>query len=266
MTMATDRLDAEAILAALPASVAQEVASLQVAQETASTQADALAVAVPTRGCAVFLAERQTAGQGRRGRRWISPPGAAIACSLSRRFERDAPATAGLSLAVGVALAEALHALGAGAVRLKWPNDLVVDGRKLGGILVNLRAERAACSAVVGFGLNLRLPPEAAAMIDQPWCELASFIAPPPRNLVVATLLEHLVPALAVFDIEGLAPFLPRWQALDALVGQTLRLTEGDTHVLGLCLGIAADGALRLRHVDGRVHDHYAGEASVRPA
>ena len=79
-------------------------------------------------------------------------------------------------------------------------------------------------------------------------------------------LLVQLLPALAIFDAEGLAPFLPRWQALDALVGQTLRLTEGDTHVVGLCLGIAADGALRLRHVDGRVHDHYAGEASVRPA
>ena len=266
MTFAPDRLDADAILAALPASVADDIASLHVAQDTASTQADALAAAVPTRGCAVFLAERQTEGQGRRGRRWISPPGAAIACSVSRRFERDAPAMAGLSLAVGVALAEALQAMGLAALRLKWPNDLVVDARKLGGILVNLRAERAACSAVIGFGLNLRLPPEAAAMIDQPWCELASFITPPPRNDLVAALLTHLSPALAAFDAEGLAPFLPRWQALDALVGQTLRLTEGDTHVVGLCLGIAADGALRLRHVDGRVHDHYAGEASVRPA
>jgi BirA family biotin operon repressor/biotin-[acetyl-CoA-carboxylase] ligase len=266
MTPVPDRLDADAILAALPASVADEVASLHVAQETASTQSDALAAAVPARGCAVFLAERQTAGQGRRGRRWIAPPGSAITCSLSRRFDRDAPAMAGLSLAVGVALAEALHAIGLGAVRLKWPNDLVVDGRKLGGILVNLRAERAACSAVVGFGINVRLPPEAAAMIDQPWCELASFIEPPPRNALVAGLLAQLAPALAAFDAEGLAPFLPRWQALDALVGQTLRLTEGDTHVVGLCLGIAADGALRLRHVDGRVHDHYAGEASVRPA
>ena len=266
MSGAMDRLDADAILAALPANVADEIAGLHVAQETASTQADALAAPVPTRGCAVFLAERQTAGQGRRGRRWISPPGAAIACSLSRRFERDAPSMAGLSLAVGVALAEALHALGVGAVRLKWPNDLVVDGRKLGGILVNLRAERAACSAVIGFGLNVRLPPEAAAMIDQPWCDLASLVTPPSRNRVLAGLLEHLAPALAAFDAEGLAPFLPRWQSLDALVGQTLRLAEGDTHVVGLCLGIAADGALRLRHVDGRVHDHYAGEASVRPA
>jgi BirA family biotin operon repressor/biotin-[acetyl-CoA-carboxylase] ligase len=266
MNANADPLEAEAILAALPAGVAGEIAGLHLADETASTQADALAAGVPGRGCAVFLADRQSAGQGRRGRRWISPPGAAIACSVSRRFQREAPAMAGLSLAVGVALAEALHELGLGALRLKWPNDLVVEGRKLGGILVNLRAEREACSAVIGFGLNVRLPADAAAAIDQPWCELAAFLDPPPRNEVVAALLARLLPALEAFDAQGLEPFLPRWQALDALVGQTVQLVEGDTHVFGLCLGVAADGALRLRHPDGSVHDHYAGEASVRPA
>jgi BirA family biotin operon repressor/biotin-[acetyl-CoA-carboxylase] ligase len=266
MSDTPDRLEAEAILAALPAAVAGDIASLHLADETASTQADALAAGVPGRGCAVFLAERQSAGQGRRGRRWISPPGAAIACSVSRRFRREAPAMAGLSLAVGVALAEALQALGLGAVRLKWPNDLVVAGRKLGGILVTLRAEREACSAVIGIGLNVRLPAEAAAAIDQPWCDLAEFVDPPARNALVAALLAHVLPALEAFDAEGLVPFLPRWQALDALVGQTVQLLEGDTHVFGLCLGVAADGALRMRHPDGTVHDHYAGEASVRPA
>jgi BirA family transcriptional regulator, biotin operon repressor / biotin---[acetyl-CoA-carboxylase] ligase len=261
-----DALDADAILAALPADVAAGVASLRVLAQTASTQADALADAAPTHGCAIVLAERQTAGEGRRGRRWISPPGANIACSLSRRFARDAASMSGLSLAVGVALAEALHGLGYPQVRLKWPNDLLVEGRKLGGILVNLRAEPEACTAVIGVGLNVRIPAADGAAIDQPWCDLAALAEPPARNALVAALLESLLPALDAFDAEGLSPLLARWQPLDALVGQTVQLTEGDTRHVGLCQGIAPDGALRLRDAAGGVHDYYGGEASVRPA
>ena len=262
----SDALDAEAICAALPAAVAADVSALRVLAETTSTQADALSVEAPAQGCAIWLADRQTAGQGRRGRRWVSPPGASIACSLSRRFARDAAQMAGLSLAVGVALAEALHSLGYPQVRLKWPNDLLVDARKLGGILVNLRADREACTAVIGFGINVRLPAEDAASIDQPWCDLATLADPPPRNVVAAAVLASLLPALDAFDADGLAPLLARWQPLDALVGQTVQLTEGDTRHVGLCLGIAADGALRLRDAAGAVHDYYGGEASVRPA
>ena len=260
-----DALRADEILSCLPTDLAAQV-HLQVMQDTASTQADALAQPAPTQGCAVFVAERQSAGQGRRGRRWISPPGAGIACSLSRRFARAPSGMAGLSLAVGVALAEGLHALGYPQVRLKWPNDLLVEGRKLGGILVNLRAEGEACTAVIGFGINVRIPAEDAAAIDQPWCDLASLGDPPSRNVLLAAVLAQLLPVLDAFDAEGLAPMLARWQPLDALVGQTVQLTEGDTRHVGLCLGIADDGALRLRCADGSVHDHYGGEASVRVA
>lgn len=263
---AGDALDAAAIRAALGGDLATQIATFTVAQDTVSTQADALAIEAPAQGCAIVLAERQSGGQGRRGRRWITPAGASIACSLSRRFDRDAARMAGLSLAAGVALAEALHDQGYPQVRLKWPNDLLVDGRKLGGILVNLRADREACSAVIGFGINVRVPPQDARDIDQPWCDLAGLADPPPRNALVAAMLARLLPALADFDAEGLAPLLPRWQPLDALVGQSVQLVEGDTRHAGLCLGIAADGALRLRDAAGRVHDYYGGEASVRPA
>ena len=263
---ADDRLRAEAILAALPAALAADVVACHVLDEAASTQSEALAVATPVHGCAVFMAERQTAGQGRRGRRWVSPPGAAIACSLSRRFARGPAGMAGLSLAVGVALAEALHSLGFAQVRLKWPNDLLAQGRKLGGVLVNLRADGEACGAVIGFGINVRMPADAGAAIDQPWCDLASLGETPTRNGGVSALLAHLLPALDAFDADGLAPLLARWQPLDALVGQTVQLTEGDSHHVGLCLGIAGDGALRLRDAAGQVHDFYSGDASVRPA
>lgn len=267
MTPEPDALQVECILSALPGGLRDGIVGLQVVQETGSTQADALAAPMPAHGCSVLLAERQTAGEGRLGRRWLSPRGTGIALSLSRRFERGAAQMAGLSLAVGVAVAEALQGLGASQLRLKWPNDLQVDGRKLGGILVNLRAERAACAAVIGIGINVRMPGEFAAVIGQPVCDLASVLEPTPsRNEVAAAVLARLLPILQEFDLGGFAPLLPRWQPLDALVGQAVQLTEGDARHAGLCLGVSADGALRLREDDGRVRDFHGGEASVRPA
>ena len=265
--MSTEALQLEAILAALPEAIGAQLASARLIEETGSTQDDALAEPIPESGAALFLAERQTAGQGRRGRRWIAPPGAAITLSLARRFNRSPSQMAGLSLAVGVAIAEALHAQGFPQVRLKWPNDLQVDGRKLGGILVTLRADRERCAAVIGIGLNLRLPAEAAEAIDQPWIDLAALVdPPPPRNALIAALLAQLLPILDGFDAQGLAPLQSRWQALDALVGQTVQVIEGEAHHVGLCLGIAPDGALRLRDLDGVVREHRSGDASLRRA
>ena len=166
--------EGEAILEALPAAARAQVASLQWLAETASTQADALAAPVPAQGCALFLADRQHAGQGRRGRAWISPPGANVYLSLSRRFAQPLPALSGLSLAAGIAVVEALHRLGVTEAGLKWPNDVLAGGRKLGGLLVNLRPDAGGSAAIVGLGLNLRMPDEAGAAIDQPWCDLAS--------------------------------------------------------------------------------------------
>lgn len=267
MTPDHDSLQADRILEALPVALLEDIVRLQVVEETGSTQADALAAPIPAQGCAVLLAERQTAGEGRLGRRWLSPRGTGIALSLSRRFDRGAAEMAGLSLAVGVAVAEALQGLGLSQLRLKWPNDLQVDGRKLGGILVNLRAERAACAAVIGIGLNVRMPTEVAAVIGQPVCDLASQLASTPaRNEVVAALLARLLPVLQEFNLGGFAPLLARWQPLDGLVGQSVQLTEGDARHAGLCLGVSAEGALRLRDGDGRVRDFHGGEASVRPA
>lgn len=262
-----DVLQGDQILATLPADVTADIVDWHLAAETGSTQADALAAPVPAQGCAVFLAERQTAGEGRRGRRWISPPGGGIALSVSRRFARGAPAMAGLSLAVGVAVAEAMHALGLPQARLKWPNDLQVHGSKLGGILVNLRADREGCAAVIGIGLNVHLPAEVAAVLGQPACDLASQLSPAPsRNDIVAALLAHLLPTLQAFDRDGFAPLLPRWQALDALVGQRVQITDGDARHAGLCLGVAANGALRVRDEAGQVREFHGGEVSVRPA
>jgi BirA family biotin operon repressor/biotin-[acetyl-CoA-carboxylase] ligase len=256
-------LDRVAIWSALSPAQRDALSTIHIATETASTQTDALAAEVPAHGCALFLAEHQRAGQGRQGRGWISAPAdASLAMSLSRRFRTTMATMSGLSLVVGIAVAEALEMKGVG---LKWPNDLVHDGRKLGGILVNLRAApEGCCDAVIGIGINLSLP--EAPGIDQPWTDLARCgAAPESRNALLAALLERLLPALQDFERDGLEPFLGRWQRLDAYAGREVRVLAGDRIHEGRLDGITASGALRLR-ANGEECIFHSGEVSLRPA
>ncbi len=265
-----DLLQADAIAAALPKPVRAQLAALEIAWSLDSSNSELLRRETPQRGCAVLLAERQTGGRGRRGRSWSSPLAAHVYLSVARRFDGGLARLGGLSLVAGIAACEALRGLGFGDVGLKWPNDLVVadgDGlRKLGGLLVEGGGEAAgAARAVIGLGINVRMPAEAAGGIDQPWIDLAA-MSPQPvsRNAVVAMLLSRLLPALQQFDAEGLAPFLPRYAALDALAGRALRVHEGDGAWPASALGIAADGALRVRDGEGRERQVHAGDVSVR--
>ena len=267
-----DLLDIEAIRAALPASVHTGLADLEVAWSLDSTNSELLRRDTPARGCAVLLAERQTGGRGRRGREWASPLAAHLYLSLARRFEGGLARLGGLSLVAGVAACEALQALGFPQLRLKWPNDLVVnDGaglRKLGGLLVEGGGEAGgAARAVVGIGVNVRMPAAFSSAIDQPWTQLAALApAPPARNLLAAGLLAQLLPALDVFDAQGLAPFLPRYAALDALAGRPVQVHEAERSWDAQALGIAEDGALRVRDDAGDIRLVHAGDVSVRAA
>ena len=224
----------------------------------------------------MLLAERQTGGRGRRGRAWVSPLAANLTFSLSRQFAGGLARLPGLSLVAGVATAEALRALGFPQVRLKWPNDLVVaDGgglRKLGGLLVEGGGENAGpVRAVIGLGLNVCMPRGNEVGIDQPWIDLAALAGAsradgaPSRNRIAAGLLAHWLPALAQFDADGLAPFLARYAALDALAGRYVVLDPGEAARPARALGLAPDGALRVE-VDGREQRVHAGEISVRAA
>ena len=261
-----DLLDAASLRAALPAAVAAGVETLEVAWSLDSTNSELLRRA-PSRRSAVLLAERQTAGRGRMGRAWASPLGAQVCLSVRRGFDGGLARLGGLSLVAGVAVAEALRALGVGQVGLKWPNDLVAGERKLAGLLVEGGGEHGGpVHAVIGLGLNVRLPATAAAAIDQPWTDLARLLdaaALPPRNAIAAAVLAHLLPALDAFDHEGLAPFLPRYAALDALCGRPVRVSSGDTAIEGQAAGLAADGGLRVATAAGERIFH-AGEVSVR--
>jgi len=272
-----DLLDTDAIAAHLPPTVRARTAAVEVAWTIDSTNSELLRrpLAEGAGGTAtVLLAERQTGGRGRRGREWASPLAAHLYLSLSRGFAGGLSRLGGLSLVAGIATVEALHGLGFVGARLKWPNDIVVSGgdgmRKLGGLLVEGGGEHAGpVRAVIGLGLNVRMPDGFASRIDQPWCDLCglSLDGSPPlpsRNALAAAVIEHWVEALDEFDAVGLAPFLPRYQALDALAGCQVDVVGPQERWSGVVLGLAEDGALRLRLDDGSERGFHAGEVSVR--
>ena len=258
-------LDHARITAQLPPAVAASVASLEIGWALGSTNSELLRRSAPLRGTDVLLAERQTGGRGRRGRAWASPLAANIYLSLSRTFAGGLSRMGGLSLAAGVAVGEALRELGVAGVGLKWPNDVLVDGRKLGGLLVEGGGEFAGpARAVIGLGLNVRMPTTAAADITQPWTDLDTLAGEPvSRNSVVAALWSHLLPALEQVEQQGLAPFLLRYAALDVLHGRAVRVDEAGVLHEGMACGLAEDGALRVE-IDGVARHFHAGEVSVR--
>ena len=264
-----DLMDAGRIAAALPDALRGGIGSLEVAWSLDSTSSELLRRDDAGEGVQVLLAERQTGGRGRRGRPWASPLAANLYLSVARRFDAGLARLGGLSLVAGIAVVETLHALDVPAARLKWPNDVVVvDGgrlRKLGGILVEGGGEYAGpARAVIGIGLNVRMPTHAASDIDQPWIDLQALCEPPPRDCIAAALLARLLPALARFDEAGLAPFLPAYARHDALAGQPVRMQAGPIEHHGIALGLAADGALRVR-TDAGERSFHAGEVSLRP-
>ena len=265
-----DTLDAPAIQAQLDAATHAAFASIEVVDAIDSTNSELLRRRTPDSGLVALFADSQHGGRGRQGRPWASPPGANLYLSLARTFTGDLMRLGGLSLVVGVAIAEGLHAIGAIQVDLKWPNDLVVDDahgvlRKLGGILIEGGLQDGVPRAVIGIGLNVRMPAEAANVIDQPWTDLQAQIdgGAPGRASVAAALLASLAKALAQFDADGLAPFLHRFDALDVLRDVQVDAVIAGRMVTGVAAGIADDGALLLRTADGLQALH-GGEVSVR--
>ncbi|MFC4160165.1 biotin--[acetyl-CoA-carboxylase] ligase [Chitinimonas lacunae] len=215
----------------------------------------------------VYAAEWQSAGRGRRGRRWQGELGATLMFSLLWRFHIGVAALSGLSLAVGLAVVRALETLGVESARLKWPNDIVCARGKLGGILIEVAGDSLGPSAVViGIGLNHRLSALARAALDQAAADLTELGCPGDRNRLLAAILTQLAELLPRFERDGFAPFVNDWTARHALHGQPARLLRPDGSTLdGTVLGISADGALRFAAGEGEVLVH-AGEVSLRAA
>lgn len=220
---------------------------VRVVQRCASTNAVLLAERMPRP--VLLAADEQTAGRGRRGRRWHSPPGCGALFSLGLPLARPVRALSGLSIVAGVAAVRALRALGAADAALKWPNDLLLHGAKLGGILVQTRAQDAGSTAVIGIGVNWCKAPGLATRLRRGVAALEDCLQPlPARNAVIGALAREVLAALRAFDAAGLEAFRGDWDAMHAYAGKALRVRLADGRVLaGVAEGLAADGALQVR-------------------
>ncbi|WDF99180.1 bifunctional biotin--[acetyl-CoA-carboxylase] ligase/biotin operon repressor BirA [Pectobacterium carotovorum subsp. carotovorum] len=212
------------------------------------------------------LAEYQQSGRGRRGRQWFSPFGANLYLSLYWRLEQGPAAAVGVSLVIGIVMAEVLHKLGADGVRVKWPNDLYLKDRKLAGILVELTGKTGdAANLVIGAGINLQMREPAPDTINQGWINLQEAGIEINRNTLASTLISELRSALAVFELQGLEPFIPRWEKLDNYFNRPIRLIIGNREIHGIDRGIDRQGALLLED-DGLIIPYIGGEISLRGA
>lgn len=213
----------------------------------------------------VLLAERQTAGRGRRGRAWSSPFAENLYCSVVVRVDGGMSQVEALSLTVGLAVARALQACGLSAAGLKWPNDVLVDGRKISGILLELAGDPAdVCHVVVGVGINVNMLVDTSAVIDQPWTSVRQCLGKPmDRNQLAGELLRQLRDYFATHWRDGFAGVREEWEALHVWRGKFVALTAGQGATLGVVLGVDQRGAIRLE-VDGRERSFSGGELSLR--
>jgi BirA family biotin operon repressor/biotin-[acetyl-CoA-carboxylase] ligase len=263
-----DLLDAARIRESLPEATAACLRNLEVHEELESTSDRLLAVGdLPAGRFDACLAEFQSAGRGRRGRRWVAPFASGLCLSVNWSY-RDAPATLGaLSLAAGVAVLRALRPLGFSDLCLKWPNDIVHRDGKLGGILIDLRGEAAGPAYfVVGVGINIQLPPAARDAFRAEGVQaidLASLGALPGRNKVATSLVSELALALIEFGACGMTAFAEEWRNADVLAGRPVRVIQGGQSIEGLARGVDTDGAL-LVDVDDARRRILSGEVSVR--
>ena len=259
-------LDTDRVRAELGSDSEKALQSLRLLATTTSTNAEANRdLPQISNRAKVWLAEHQTEGRGRRGRPWVSTFGENLYLSLAWRFELPMSELAGLSLVAGVVVAEVLAKLGLVGHRLKWPNDVLVDNRKLAGILVEVAGEAGGpASAVIGIGVNFHVSALAGSQIDQPWIDLRQTnAAQVSRNRLAGRLVDALIAACDLFAVERLGPFIDRWQAFDTLHGQPVRILRGTESIEGIYRGIAPSGAVLIENHAG-LSEHHAGEVSLR--
>lgn len=266
---ALELLSDEEIRSAMTAQGRDRLRQLELHQEIDSTNGYLLQQSMSdgTSGHACF-AERQTAGRGRRGRRWVSPYGSNIYLSILWRFPSGPAQLGGLSLAAGLSVVRCLSDLGLEGIGLKWPNDVLWNGRKLAGLLLEVAGEVEGPSRVVlGLGLNVTLGAQDGEEIDQPWADLQGIAGGQElsRNRLAGQLLSGLLDSLVRYEQEGLTPWVADWPHYDVYHGKLVTLSMGDRRIEGVHRGIDASGALLLER-QGEISIYHGGEVSLRPA
>ena len=212
----------------------------------------------------VCVAEAQTAGRGRQGRTWVSPFGANLYFSMYWQFEQGYKVLSGLSLLVGIAVCQSLEKMGVDGLKLKWPNDIYYDNKKLAGVLVELEGQMdAACDCIIGIGLNIIMPDNVEG-IGQPWTDLKTIKEKEiDKNQLVGTLIETLSILIPIFEQSGLSSFLPYWVERDLFINQEVDLVMGSKRVTGVSRGIGETGELLIEH-ESQLKTYHGGEISVR--
>ncbi|QWT18767.1 biotin--[acetyl-CoA-carboxylase] ligase [Bacillus sp. NP157] len=263
----TQLLDGPTIRAACRPETLPHIGMLEIHWEVDSTSSELARRNPVLDDLAFVLAESQSAGRGRRGRTWLSPPGMNLYLSVLKRFDGGFASLSGLSLAVGVMLMRALDDLGIRTAGLKWPNDVLAGDAKLAGILVELSGEYSGpCAAVIGVGLNIRLADSLHERAGQPITDLAALTGgqPPDRNRVAAAVVTALADGLRAFERQGFAAFSKEYAASDVLLGQPLRIIDPRGEYPATGEGVDERGALRVRRADGELVSVDSAEVSVR--
>jgi BirA family biotin operon repressor/biotin-[acetyl-CoA-carboxylase] ligase len=255
-------LDARAIRSGIPADAATAIQSVEVLVTTDSTNRRLLDREIPEG--VVLLAEHQSHGSGRRGRIWESPAGAGLWLSLGWHFPVAPGSLMLLSLLSGAALIRALAGCGVAGVGLKWPNDLVLDGAKLGGILIESRGQVAGpVQVVIGVGINVRLPGSARVRIDQPAADLHGSGRAPGRNRLAAEVIGELVRMLRRAAEDRVEDYLEEWRRHDIGRGREACLSLAGEEIRGQVVDIDRSGLLIMR-VNGETRHFSSGDLSLR--
>ena len=206
------------------------------------------------------VAEFQSKARGRRGRQWFAPFGSNLYFSMYWRLDQGIAAAMGLSLVVGIVMADTLREISSQDIKVKWPNDLYLDDQKLAGILVELAGKTGDCAhVVIGVGVNLMMTNPDPNIVNQKWANLGKV----DRNLLVAKVAKNLKTKLRDFEQHGLTPFLNDWQRLDNFVNRPVKLLIGDNVIRGVAKGINEQGALLLEQ-NGETKAFIGGEISLR--
>ena len=265
----------EAVCAELHGENRARLTRLCLLERVESTNLELLRIPDPDRHGSVVLADRQTSGRGRYGKSWYSPGGANIYLSLGWTFEQAPKVLTSMPLAMSISLARALLRAGLPNPGVKWPNDLLVDGKKLAGILVEARRSgNGQVTTVVGLGVNVRMPdtPTARNEIDQDWTDVCSHVPGPAdagfRDRLSGMIIDEVFRGLAEFTSGGFRPFEPDWQKRDVLRGEAVCVSGPSGSACGRYAGISPGGGLLL-HLDSNKgktvqREYRAGEVSVR--
>ena len=262
-------LDSDQISAALNDATTNQLNGLHIYQSIDSTNKAAHQLvdeqAMSASG-SVVLSEYQTMGRGRRGKNWVSPFAANLYLSMVWDFDQGASALQGLSLAIGVAVSRALKQLNIDGVRLKWPNDIYIENKKLGGILLEMVGDPAGqCTVIIGIGINHAMPQQSGEGIDQQWTDLATVSSEAiSRNQLAAYIINHCFDVLCDYQQLGFAYYQHEWQAIDAFQGSPAEVSTANQSTAGTAAGVDEFGALKLKLANGEIKTFVGGELSLR--